>query len=536
MAQNNVEVFTRSEKSKLKRELTLLPLFGLIYFTVCGGSFGAEPMISLSGPGFAIVLLLVTPLVFSIPNMLMVRELQSMMPVEGAYYHWLKRAFGPFVGFMGGWMNWVVSWVDVSIYPVLAATYLSFFIPALNVGATIGGIFLSGPFLSFIVAMLLIWLVSYLNVRGARLTGLTTDWLGIVMMTPMLIMTVIGIAAWIKSGQTIHLPFLPNGEAVSFKTLIPALGTGIYVAMWNYMGWELPAAAGDEVVNPKKTYPLAMVLVLVATVATYTLPTVAGLYGGAGENDKYLVWGLDASDPEIGIIGDLTGTDATETQVAEVGAKLEDWGVDPAASTGWWFPDIARVVSDKLSGQTDSLLGKIMGGLVSFAAILSMIGLFIGNGLGGTRIPFALAEDGMMPKFMVKVHSKYGTPWVSILVVGVIYSIFSLSAFQALVVIDVFLNMLVLLACFFALWVLRFTDPNRSRNRVPGGWFGLALITVLMTTIVTLAVVFNFLDTGMTSISWALIAMAIGAVAYFPIRKWIKPGIPDVDPYQSSEE
>jgi amino acid transporter len=133
---------TKIEKSKLKRELTLLPLFGLIYFTVCGGSFGAEPMVSLSGPGFAIVLLLVTPLVFSIPNMLMVRELQSMMPVEGGYYHWLKKAFGPFVGFMGGWMNWVVSWVDVSIYPVLAATYLAFFIPALYTGATIGGVFI----------------------------------------------------------------------------------------------------------------------------------------------------------------------------------------------------------------------------------------------------------------------------------------------------------------------------------------------------------------------------------------------------------
>ena len=165
-----------------------------------------------------------------------------------------------------------------------------------------------------------------------------------------------------------------------------------------------------------------------------------------------------------------------------------------------------------------------------------MIGLFIGNGLGGTRIPFALAEDGMMPKFMVKVHPKYGTPWVSILVVGVIYSIFSLSAFQALVVIDVFLNMLVLLACFVALWVLRFTDPDRPRQKVPGGWFGLALITLLMTSIVTLAVVFNYLDTGLDSISWALYAMVIGAVLYFPIRKWIKPGIPDVDPYTSPSE
>ncbi len=56
-----------------------------------------------------------------------------------------------------------------------------------------------------------------------------------------------------------------------------------------------------------------------------------------------------------------------------------------------------------------------------------------------------------------------------------------------------------------------------------------------MTAIVALAIVFNYLDTGMDSISWALYAMVIGAVLYFPIRKWIKPGIPDVDPYGAGE-
>jgi hypothetical protein len=84
--------------------------------------------------------------------------------------------------------------------------------------------------------------------------------------------------------------------------------------------------------------------------------------------------------------------------------------------------------------------------------------------------------------------------------------------------------------------VLRFKDPDRPRQKVPGGWFGLAIITLLMTSIVTLAVVFNYLDSGMDSISWALYAMVIGAVLYFPIRKWIKPGIPDVDPYIGDSE
>jgi amino acid transporter len=108
----------------LKRELTLLPLFGLIYFTICGGSFGIEPLVGWSGPGMALLLMVIMPFFFSIPNMLMVREMTSMMPVEGGTYHWVKQAFDPFTGFMSGWMNWVFSWVDVSIYPVLAAYYL----------------------------------------------------------------------------------------------------------------------------------------------------------------------------------------------------------------------------------------------------------------------------------------------------------------------------------------------------------------------------------------------------------------------------
>jgi len=165
-----------------------------------------------------------------------------------------------------------------------------------------------------------------------------------------------------------------------------------------------------------------------------------------------------------------------------------------------------------------------------------MIGLFIGNGLGGTRVPFALAEDGMLPKFLVKVHPRYGTPWVSILVCAVIFSIFSLSAFAALVVIDVFLNMLVLMVEFFALWKLRFTKPELPRKKVPGGYVGLILITLAPLLIISLAIYSQFVEEGMASISWALIAMLAGAILYLPLRKFTKPGVPDIDPYVASSD
>jgi amino acid transporter len=526
MAQTNGNggISIQKEAKKLKRELTLLPLFGLMYFTVCGGTFGIEPLIGYSGPGLALLLIVLTPFIFSLPNVMMVRELSTMMPAQGGYYHWVKQAFGPFAGFMAGWNNWVVSWLDVSIYPVLAAYYLSFFIPALRDGATLGGIEFSAGFLSWVVAALIIWLVSTMQIRGARLSGIFTNWLGALMMIPLFLMGFLGIYNWITKGGP-SLPFLPAGEAVSAGSLTAALSTGLFVVMWNYMGWELPSAAGDEVVNPRKTYPAAMGLVLVAAILTYTIPTFGGIMGGGGDDGRYLIWGVEATTDE-GIIAEVADYGVTEE-------KLQSWGVDPATDIGWEFPDIGHAVGTKFAGNG---FGLLLGSLLTIAAVFSMVGLFTGNSLGGTRVPFALAEDGMFPRWMTKVHNKYGTPFVAIVVTAVIYSIFSLSAFAFLVVADVFLQMLVILAEFAAMWVLRFKMPEIPRDRVPGGVLGMILVTIGPTAIILMAIYSQISEEGFASIGWALGFMAVGAVLYFPIRKYLKPGVPDVDPFEQSAE
>jgi amino acid transporter len=512
-----------AERRKLKRELTLLPLFGLIYFTVCGGSFGIEPLVGWSGPGLAILLCVLTPLIFSIPIMLMVRELQSMMPVEGGYYHWIKAAFGPFAGFMAGWMNWVVSWVDVAIYPVLAVYYLGYFIPALRQGTTIGGLEIPASLLAFLVTALLIWGISALQVRGARLAGLTTTWLGAIMLIPLVILALLGIYSWIKAGTPVQLPFLGGGQ-----TLTAALSTGLFVVMWNYMGWELPAAAGDEIVNPRKTYPRAMFLVLIAAILTYMLPLLGGLYGGAADDGRYQVWGIEEYDQDAGIGPVLADYGVTEEQIAS-------WGVDPTSSVGWEFPDIGHAIAAKVFG-ADSPIAGTLGLALTIAAVLSMIGLFIGNSLGGTRVPFALAEDGMMPKWLVKVHPRYGTPWIAILLCAVIFTVFSLQAFAFLVVVDVFLQTLVILAEFAAMWRLRRTRPDVHREKVPGGYLGLAVVTILPTAIIALAIYSQVAEEGLSSLGMALVAIAVGAVIYFPIRRVIKPGKPDIDPFEKDLE
>ena len=307
-----------------------------------------------------------------------------------------------------------------------------------------------------------------------------------------------------------------------------AFSLGLWVVMWNYMGWELPTSAGDEIVKPKRTYPLAMALVLVASIATYALPTVAALYGGAGEDNKVMLWGVEESEQGAGIGPDLEAAGMDP-------AQIEAAGVDPTSAEGWWLPDIAQAVADKTAG-AGSGFGSFLGKFMTVAAILSMIGLFIGNSVSATRIPFAMSEDGMMPKPLVRVHRKWGTPFIAIIFCGIIFSIFSLNAFASLVVIDVLLNSLTLLLQFAALWRLRFKRPDLPRNKVPGGWYGLVLATILPTAIIVMAIVLQVRDEGLWAIYGALAAIVAGALLYLPMRRWIKRNIPDIDPYVSEEE
>jgi amino acid transporter len=502
-----------AERRMLKRSLTLLPLFGLIYFTISGGTFGIESLFSESGAGMALLLICVIPFIYSLPYILMVRELQSMMPVEGSYYHWTKEAFGPFTGFLTAWMDWVMTLVDVAIYPVLGVTYLSFWVPQL----TEGGWGMPGWLVQWLAAIAIILIISLLQIRGARLAGMTSVWIGVILMVPIVIMTVLGFYNWGAHGSGFHMSFLPKDTGVT-----GAFSVGLFVVMWNYMGWESPTTAGDEIVKPRRTYPLAMALVFLACIATYALPTVAALYGGAGEDNRVMLWGVEEDD---GIGQVLLDGGMTEEQMTSA-------GVDPSDTAGWGLPAIAKAVADKTAGE-GSWFGSFMGNFMMAGAFLSMIGLFIGCSISGTRLPFALAEDGMAPKWLVRVHHKWGTPWVAIAATGVFFAIFSINAFAMLVVLDVLLNSLTLFLDYAALWRLRRKKPEIPRSRIPGGLIGGVAATILPAAVIIFAIVSQVKEEGWRSIWMAGIVIAIAPILYFPLRKYIKKGrgVPDVDPY-----
>src|ERR1700738_469511 len=115
-----------------RKKLLTLQLSAVIFLTVSGGPYGLEPLISEAGRNASLLLLFITPLLWDIPTIFVVLELNSIMPVTGGYYQWVKRGLGLRWAFYEGWWTWLYTFADLAIYPVLFVQYLSFFFPEVD--------------------------------------------------------------------------------------------------------------------------------------------------------------------------------------------------------------------------------------------------------------------------------------------------------------------------------------------------------------------------------------------------------------------
>jgi amino acid transporter len=115
-------------------KLSFWPLVIATFFMVSGGTYGTEDIVHSAGYGMAILILLLTPLVWSVPTALMIGELSSALPQEGGYYVWVRRAMGDFWGFQEAWLSLAASVFDLAIYPALFVLYLARLYPWVGTG------------------------------------------------------------------------------------------------------------------------------------------------------------------------------------------------------------------------------------------------------------------------------------------------------------------------------------------------------------------------------------------------------------------
>jgi amino acid transporter len=229
---------------------------------VSGGPYGIEDTVPALGPGMTLVLLILTPLLWSAPVALVMAELASAMPDEGGYVTWTHRAFGPYWAFQVGWWSWIDSFVDVAVYPALFVEYLRFWVPEM------------APLERWLLVVAFIVALTGLNLFGVRPTGHAAVALAVVALLPVAALTV---AALLGPRISPWTPLASTGQGLE------TLGLGLAVVMWNYSGWDTPSTILGEARSPERTFRSATFLALPVLTAAYVLPVGAALASGALE-------------------------------------------------------------------------------------------------------------------------------------------------------------------------------------------------------------------------------------------------------------
>ena len=302
-----------------------------------------------------------------------------------------------------------------------------------------------------------------LNVAGIRVVGLTSLWLFFLLSAPFAVMVVM---APFKAGA--H----GSGHSAPEATGLGLLG-GVLVAMWNYMGWDNASTIAQEAERPQRTYPRAMIAAVMLVALSYVLP-FAGVY--------------------------LTGI------------PPETFGADGSWAT------VAGLLGGKILGLEWLRIAVVIGGM------MSGFGMFNALVMSYSRLPLAMARDGMLPKVFGKT-TKANAPWVSILVCAVCWALCLGLGFKRLVTLDIMLYGVSLMLEFVALVALRIREPELKRGfRVPGGMAGAVMAGVFPLLLMCLAIVESGHETilGMNGVLFGGIIIAAGFILYIatkPLRR-----------------
>ncbi len=243
-----------------QRALGTLTLASAVFCCVSGGPFGLEESVSACGPALALFLIAVLPFIWALPDALTTAELSAAIPQEGGYVIWVKRALGPFWGFMNGWWTWMYTLVDIAIYPVLFTTYLG---AMLQTSFGWNGLETNGM-MKWGLAAGIVLLFTYLNIRGTRIVGFTGLVFAAIIVLPFVILAAIGLPH-----THLHIP--------AAKPSTQTLASGLGIVMWNYLGWDQLSTVAEEVDHPGKAYPRALLVGIVLITFIYFVPVLVGL-------------------------------------------------------------------------------------------------------------------------------------------------------------------------------------------------------------------------------------------------------------------
>jgi amino acid transporter len=321
--------------------------------------------------------------------------------------------------------------------------------------------------------LLVVATCAALNVAGIRVVGLTSLWLFFLLSAPFALVVLL---APLKTGT-----FADPHAAPSITGL--GLVGGVLVAMWNYMGWDNASTIAQEVERPQRTYPRAMIATVILVALSYVLPFAAVYLAGAPS-------GLFAED-------------------------------------GSWAA-VAGTLGGTVRGFAWLRFLMVLGGM------MSQFGMFNALVMSYSRLPLAMARDGMLPKAFAKTGKRTNTPWLAIVVCAACWAVCLGLGFRRLVTLDIMLYGASLMLEFVTLVVLRIKEPGLKRGfRVPGGLTGAILAGVFPLLLLLLAVAESDHEIllGMNGLLFGALIIAAGFLVYLVSGKLnvlrAKPVLPE---------
>jgi amino acid transporter len=445
---------TTTTPKKPTKKLTLIPLIFIIYFEVAGGPYGEEPAVQAAGPLLALLGFLIFPFIWSIPEALITAELTTIFPGNGGFVIWAENAFGPFSGSLMGTWKFLAGVINIAAFPVLCIDYIKKLFPVFESG---------WPRNLAILASTL--LLSFLNYTGLTIVGYVAVVLAIVSLSPFILMSLIAIPKihphkWISLGQK----GVKKDWNLFFNTLF-----------WNLNFWDNVSTLAGEVEQPKKTFPLALLIAVIFTCVSYLIP----LFAVTG------VVNVDQSQWETGF----------HAQAAKIIA-------------GNWL--------------------KIW---IEIGAVLSGIGLFEAQLSSSAYQVLGMAEIGILPKFCGVRSKWFNTPWLGILVSTLITIAVSYMNFTDIISSANFLYSLGMLLEFASFLWLRWKKPMLVRPyKVPMNMPMLVVMCLVpsgfLIFIMAIATKTVFLVSGL---------MTIGGIGFFffiklcRMKNWVKFEVKEVE-------
>ena len=307
---------------------------------------------------------------------LTVAELSSFHSAAGGPYLYLKDSFGRVWGYMFSWNHFFINTAgSLAAIAVAFATYLGYFFPSLvtstpifHFSATLLKIPIDFTFRGTqLVAMIVIFAATLVNIRGVRLGGWVTNFFTLAKVLALLAL----IVAVFSSGKGSAANFTPWWPDHWSKELTSAFGLAMISVLWSYEGWTTVTQSAGEMTKPEKNIPRALLIGTLLIIILYLCANLAYAY--------------------VIPIGQMAGSE--------------------------------RIAADAAS----IVLGPIGTSLVIAGILCSTFGTINNSFLSDARSMYAAGADGAFAPGFGKIHAGFRTPYITVIALGLWSALLTLS-------------------------------------------------------------------------------------------------------------